>query len=58
MPICKILHVKHKDSYRWKWRQVAADGVTIKESRDTYELYYECVIAARESGYQPALKCA
>ena len=57
MPICKILHVKHKDSFRWKWRYVKADG-GVQESAHSYALYYECVIAARASGYQPLLKCA
>jgi hypothetical protein len=57
MPVCKILHVKHKDSFRWKWRYVKADG-GVQESARSYALYYECVIAARASGYQPLLKCA
>lgn len=57
MPTCKILHVKHKDSFRWKWRVVAVDG-DVKESAQSYALFYECVVAARESGYDPALACA
>jgi hypothetical protein len=56
MPICKIHPVKHKDSFRWKWRLVAADG-GVRESETSYALYYECVIAARESGYAPQVKC-
>ena len=57
MPTCKILHVKHEDSFRCKWRVVAADG-DVKESAQSYALFYECVVAARQSGYHPALKCA
>jgi hypothetical protein len=56
MSTCEIRHVKHKDSFRWKWRHVGADG-TVKESAKTYPLYYECVTAARASGYEPQLKC-
>lgn len=59
MRICKILHVKHKDSFRWKWCPVAEDG-NVRESPDSYALFYECVVAARENGYEPMikLKCA
>ena len=56
--ICDIQHVKHKDSFRWKWRYVRADGTVVKESEESYPLYYECVQAARQNGYQPRLKCA
>ena len=51
MPICKIHHVKHKDSFRWKWRHVAPDG-DVRESAQSYALFYECVTAARASGYE------
>jgi hypothetical protein len=30
----------------------------VKESAESYKLYYECVMAARASGYEPRLKCA
>jgi hypothetical protein len=55
MPICKIHHVKHKDSFRWKWRYVAPDG-DVRESERSYALYYECVTAARENGYEVLLR--
>ena len=55
MPICKIHHVKHKDSFRWKWRHVAPDG-GVRESERSYALYYECVTAARASGYEVLLR--
>jgi hypothetical protein len=49
--------VKHKDSYRWKWRHVAADG-SVEESSEAFSLYYECIAAARGRGYEPPLKVA
>lgn len=55
MPICKIHPVKHKDSFRWKWRHIAPDG-DVRESPDSYALFYECVTAARASGYEVLLK--
>jgi hypothetical protein len=53
---CEIFHIPYKNSFRWKWRHVADDG-SVKESRESYQLYYECVCAARQSGYQPPIKC-
>jgi hypothetical protein len=52
MASCEIYHVPYKGSFRWKWRSVQADGRVI-ESENAYALYYECVCAAREQGYQP-----
>ncbi len=52
MKSCEIFHVPHKKSFRWKWRHTAADGRTV-ESRESYALYFECVCAAREAGYEP-----
>jgi len=54
---CEIYHVPHKNSFRWKWRAHASDG-SLKESKDSYELFYECVCAARKSGYKPNIKCS
>ena len=51
MKACEIFHVPHKKSFRWKWRHTAADGRTVAESKESYALYYECVAAAREAGY-------
>jgi hypothetical protein len=53
---CEIFHVPFKSSFRWKWRAVAENG-SVEESQETYELFYECVCAARRSGYQPQIKC-
>ena len=54
---CEIFHIPYQKSFRWKWRHVADDGSVKDESRESYELYYECVCAARQSGYQPRIKC-
>ena len=53
MKACEIFHVPHKKSFRWKWRHNAADGRTVAESKESYALYYECIAAAREAGYEP-----
>jgi hypothetical protein len=52
MKNCDIFHVPYKGSFRWKWRYVAPDG-RVSESKLDYQLFYECVSAARESGYEP-----
>lgn len=54
MRTCEIRHMKHENSFRWKWQHVAPDG-GITESAKTYSLYYECVTAARKSGFEPRL---
>jgi hypothetical protein len=53
---CEIYHVAHKNSFLWKWRRVDDDG-RVKESKEAYSLYYECVCAARRSGYEPRIQC-
>ena len=54
MSHCEIFHVPYKKSFRWKWRHVSADG-KVKESQESYELYFECVCAARRAGFEPRL---
>lgn len=56
MPSCEIVHLTRERALRWKWRHVDPDG-RVKESKQDYPLYYDCVVAARESGYQPKIKC-
>ncbi|HEX7217686.1 MAG TPA: hypothetical protein VF280_00570 [Burkholderiales bacterium] len=52
--ICEIIYVTQKNASGWKWRPLAADA----PCEETYPLFYECVVAARASGYGPAhLKC-
>ena len=55
---CEIYFVTEKTTFRWKWRHVAEDGSVKDESKESYELFYECVTAARESGYQPRIRCS
>lgn len=53
--ICEIVYVTQKQSSGWKWRPLAAGAQACKE---TYELFYECVAAARACGYGAAnVKC-
>ncbi|HZQ74132.1 MAG TPA: hypothetical protein VFB08_14540 [Burkholderiales bacterium] len=52
---CEIVAVKHGRSFRWKWRTLAAAG-TARQSQETYELFYECVLAARSAGLDPQLR--
>jgi hypothetical protein len=56
MPVCEIVHITRKRALRWKWRHVDAEG-RVKESKEDYPLFYDCVLAARERGYQPRIKC-
>ena len=55
---CEIYHVPHKASFRWKWRHLAEDGSVKDESKESYELFYECVCDARKHGYQPRISAA
>jgi hypothetical protein len=55
---CEIFHVPHAASFRWKWRHLADDGSVKDESQETYELFYDCVCAARAHGYRPNIKCS
>ena len=54
--VCEIIAVKSGSSFRWIWRHVARDGAVSKSER-AYELFYECISAARDLGYQPNVKC-
>lgn len=55
-PACEIFYVKKDGSFAWKWRHVEPNG-GVTESTETYELFYECITAARERGYTPQIKC-
>ena len=56
MQRCDIYYVKHDGTFRWKWRYVSDEGDTEESDRE-YALFYECVSAAREKGYEPKTKC-
>jgi hypothetical protein len=53
---CEIVYVV--DAKGWKWRALG-DHQTRKpvRSEETFQLYYECVLAARAKGYDPEIKC-
>jgi hypothetical protein len=53
MKACEIFYVPHKKGFRWKWRHTGADGRTLAESKESFALYFECVSAARQAGYEP-----
>ena len=58
MPFCKIVYVTHRGQAGWRWQGVSRQGAP-QASDKTYPLFYECVVAARASGYAltPELKC-
>ena len=56
MRLCEIIYVKHTEAKGWKWRPIA-DDADVKPSEKTYQLFYDCVTAARANGYSPILKC-
>ena len=49
---CEIYSVAHKNSFRWKWRHAIKGGATL-ECAEEYELFFDCVQAARAQGYEP-----
>jgi hypothetical protein len=55
---CEIVYVRQGKERGWKWRSLA-DEARAAASDVLYELFYECVVAARKSGYAPfpELKC-
>ena len=59
MDICKIVYLKQSGEAGWRWHAIDADGKRAA-SAHSYALYYECVVAARASGFtpSPALKCS
>lgn len=59
MPFCKIVYVKKRGEAGWRWQGVTTRGAP-QSSERTYPLFYECVLAARASGYAPTpeLKCS
>jgi hypothetical protein len=56
MPTCEIIYVQ--DAKGWKWRALGDEQNAKRESsKETFQLFYECVSAARAKGYQPNVKC-
>jgi hypothetical protein len=50
---CEIIYVQ--DPKGWKWRVISAENAG-ETSAETFELFYECVLAARAKGYVADLK--
>lgn len=59
MPFCKIVYVTQRGQRGWRWQALAVHGKP-EASDKSYELFFECVLAARASGYapMPELKCS
>jgi len=56
--LCEIIYVKDARARGWKWRLIAEPGKPAPQpSQETFELFYECVSAARAKGYRPNVKC-
>jgi len=55
MKICEIYSVPHEKTWRWKWRPLEK-GAHAAACDGEYQLYYDCLVAARASGYEPALR--
>ena len=52
---CEIIYVQRPKG--WKWRAISAANEPKREpSAETFELFYECVVAARAKGYFADLK--
>ena len=53
---CEIIYVKKAKG--WKWRSLTEPGAgKIETSEETFQLFYDCVSAARARGYNPPVKC-
>lgn len=50
---CQIIYVRERQGGGWKWRVVSSSG-PVETSERAFDLFYECVVAARERGYEPA----
>ena len=49
---CEIFYVKRDGKLRWKWRVSARDASTARPDEE-YELFYDCLSAARSKGFTP-----
>lgn len=53
---CEIIYVKKSNG--WKWRRLTEPGAAKAQvSEETFQLFYDCVTAARARGYNPTVKC-
>jgi hypothetical protein len=49
---CEIVCVNEGAPLRWRWRYTEPGGA-VAVSREEFELFFECVTAARGEGYEP-----
>ena len=57
MSICEIIYVKSEKGWKWRTRTSSERGEAKPQtSEETFQLYYECVSAARAKGYQPNVR--
>jgi hypothetical protein len=56
---CTFVYTKRRQASGWTWQAVSAGG-KVTASPEIYDLFYDCVVAARARGYTPVapLKCA
>ena len=58
MRTCEIIYVKDVQAKGWKWRALSEqDKLQPETSVETFQLFYDCVSAARAKGYLPNVKC-
>ena len=56
MDSCEIFFVKTAGG--WKWRPLDDDNQPAgKPSAETYQLFYDCIVAARSHGFRPNIRC-
>ena len=60
---CEIVYVRRSQASGWTWHALSparSSEVEANASAEIYDLFYECVVAARARGYTPAtpLKCS
>ena len=57
MSICEIIYIKSAKGWKWRTRSSSERGEAKPQtSQETFELFYDCVSAARAKGYQPNVK--
>jgi hypothetical protein len=52
---CEIIYSARAKG--WKWRVASCGKTKDADSRETFQLFYECVAAARANGLQPNVRC-
>jgi hypothetical protein len=50
---CEIFFVRRGGKLRWKWRATPVEGGAVDGSNEEYELFYDCLSAARDKGFTP-----